>query len=219
MELPWKPLGSKLHDQALGAGHVGSVNRLRRARPEETPMIWTTDAAGQTTYICQEWYAFTGQEPPAALGDGWADAIHPDERAIMSDAFLKACQLQCEFVLHYRLRRYDGVYVWVADAAAPSRRPGCGTFLGYLGMIRSLEPAHGGLVARAELETFRTEPATGHFAPVSKLDIIADHLLMVRAAAIGAADEMLPAIDNLLFDVARQFARGLQQGDASNNIH
>ena len=182
-------------------------------------MIWTTDAAGQTTYICQEWYAFTGREPPTGLGDGWAQAIHPDERAMMSDAFLKACQLQCEFVLRYRLRRHDGIYVWVADAAAPSRLPGCGTFLGYLGMIRSLEPAQGGLVARAELETFRAIPATGQFAPVSKLDVVADHLLMARAAAVGAADEMLPAIEDLLFDVARRLARGLQRGDARNNIH
>lgn len=182
-------------------------------------MIWTTDAAGQTTYMCQEWYAFTGQEPPAALGDGWAKAIHPDDREMMSDAFLKACHLQCEFVLQYRLRRHDGIYVWVADAAAPSRLPGCGTFLGYLGMIRDIEPPTSGLVARAELETFRVVPATGPFSPVSKLDMVADHLLMAQAAAVGAADEMLPAIEALLFDVGRRLARGLERGDASANIH
>jgi hypothetical protein len=182
-------------------------------------MIWTTDAAGQTTYMCQEWYAFTGREPPAGLGEGWAQSIHPDERAMMSDAFLKACHLQCEFALQYRLRRHDGVYVWVNDAAAPSRLPGCGTFLGYLGMIRSIDLPHGGLVARAELETFRAVPATGQFAPVSKLDVVADHLLMARAAAVGAADEMLPAIEDMLFHVGRRLARGQEQGDASANLH
>lgn len=185
----------------------------------EAPVIWTTDAAGQTTYICQEWYAFTGREPPAGLGYGWAQAIHPDERAMMSDAFFKACRLQCEFTLQYRLRRHDGVYVWVTDAAAPSRLPGCGTFLGYLGMIRDIEHPTSGLVARAELETFRAVPATGQFAPVSKLDVVADHLLMARAAAVGAADEMLPAIEALLFDVGRRLALGLERGDASANIH
>ncbi|MCJ2103010.1 PAS domain-containing protein [Methylobacterium sp. E-046] len=182
-------------------------------------MIWTTDAAGQTTYMCQEWYAFTGQRPPAALADGWVQAIHPDERAMMGDAFLKACHLQCEFVLQYRLRRHDGTYVWVVDSAAPSRLPDAGTFLGFLGMIRRLDRPPKGLVARAELETFRAKTATGEFAPVSKLDVVANHLLMARAAAIGAADEMLPAIDSLLFDVGSRLARGLQQGDASANIH
>ena len=169
--------------------------------------------------MCQEWYAFTGQEPPAALVGGWADVIHPDEREMMNDAFLRACSLQCEFVLHYRLRRHDGAYVWVADSAAPSHLPGCGTFVGYLGMIRSLEPAQSGFVARAELQTFRAASAVGEFAPMSKLDVLADHLLMARATALGVADELLPAIDSLLFDVGSRLARGLQEGDASANIH
>ncbi|MCJ2067571.1 PAS domain-containing protein [Methylobacterium sp. J-030] len=182
-------------------------------------MIWTTDALGQTTYMCQEWYAFTGQEPPAALGGGWAKVIHPDEREMMEDAFLKACSLQSEFVLHYRLRRHDGTYVWVSDSAAPSRLPGCGTFIGYLGMIRSLEPAQIGLIARAELQKFRAAPAVGEFAPMSKLDVLADHLLMARATALGVADELLPVIDSLLFDVGTRLVRGLQHGDASSNIH
>lgn len=183
------------------------------------PMIWTTDAVGQATYLCPEWYAFTGQVPAAALGRGWTEAVHPDERSLMGDAFLKACKLECEFVLQYRLRRHDGLFVWVTDAAAPSRLPGGGLFLGYLGMVRQIEAPMNGLVARAELQTFRAAPATGEFAPVSKLDRVADHLLMVRAAAIGAADEMLPAIDSLLFDVGCRLARRLQRGDASANIH
>ena len=182
-------------------------------------MIWTTNAAGETTYMCQEWYAFTGQETPAALGGGWAKVIHPDEREMMEDAFLKACSLQCEFVLHYRLRRHDGTYVWVVDSAAPSRLPDAGTFLGFLGMIRRLERPLKGLVARAELETFRAKAATGEFAPMSKLDVVADHLLIARAAVIGVADDMLPAIDGLLFDVGCRLAGALEQGDASANIH
>ena len=182
-------------------------------------MIWTTDATGLATYLCPEWHAFTGQAPAAVLGLGWTEAIHPDERDLMGDAFLKACKLECEFVLQYRLRRHDGVYVWVTDAAAPSRLPSGGLFLGYLGMVTRIEGSMSGLVARAELQTFRAAPATGEFAPVSKLDMVADHLLAARAAAIGTADEMLPAIDSLLFDVGCQLARRLQQGDMSANIH
>jgi hypothetical protein len=86
-------------------------------------------------------------------------------------------------------------------------------------MIRGVEPPHSGLVARAELETFRTAPASNQFAPVSKLDVVADHLLMAHAAAVGAADEMLSAIEDLLFHVGRRLARGQEQGDVSANIH
>jgi PAS domain S-box-containing protein len=182
-------------------------------------MIWTADVMGQVTYICPEWYAFTGQEASAALGQGWTEAVHPDERELMNSTFLAACQLQCEFVLQYRLRRNDGAYVWVIGSAAPSRLPSQGTFLGFLDMVRPVEAPQIGLIARAELETFQAAVAAGEFAPASKLDLVADHLLMARAAALGAADELLPAIEDLLFEVGCLLARGLEQKDVSTNIH
>lgn len=182
-------------------------------------MIWTTDAAGQTTYLCPEWYAFTGQGPSAGLGHGWAEAVHPDERDLVGHAFLQACKIECAFVLQYRLRRHDGTYVWVTDAAAPSRMPGEGLFLGFLGMVRRIEAPVDGVVARAELETFRAAPATGEFAPVSKLDMVADHLLLARAAAVGATDDLIPTFDALLFEVGRRLAQGMMDETGRFNVH
>jgi len=182
-------------------------------------MSWTTDAAGQATYLCPEWYAFTGQAPSAALGSGWTEAIHPDERDLMGDAFLKACKLECEFVLQYRLRRHDGTYVWVTDAAAPSCPPGESLFLGFLGTVRRIRAPMSGLVARAELQTFRAAPATGEFAPVSKLDVVADHLLMARAAALSAADDLMPAFDALLFEVGLRLAQTMKDATGRLNVH
>jgi PAS domain S-box-containing protein len=182
-------------------------------------MIWMTDAAGQATYLCPEWYAFTGQAPAAGLGCGWTAAIHPDERSLIADAFLKACKLECEFVLQYRLRRHDGTYAWVTDAAAPSRLPGEGLFLGFLGMVRPIEGPIRGLVARAELQTFRAAPAAGEFAPASKLDMVAHHLLMARAAALGATDDLMLAFDALLFEVGRRLAQGMTDETGYLNVH
>lgn len=182
-------------------------------------MIWMTDAAGQATYLCQEWYAFTGQTLAAALGPGWTEAIHPDERELMSDAFLKACKLECEFVLQYRLRRHDGTYVWVTDAATPSHPPGESLFLGFLGMVRPIEAPATGLIARAELQIFRAAPAIGEFAPASKLDMVADHLLMARAAALGATVDLVPAFDALLFEVGRRLAQSMTDETGRLNVH
>ena len=185
----------------------------------ESPMIWTTDATGQATYLCPEWYAFTGQAPSGGLGSGWTEAIHPEERELMGGAFREACKLECEFVLQYRLRRHDGTYVWVTDAAAPSHLPGKGLFLGFLGMVNPLEAPTRGLVARAELQTFYAPPTTGEFAPVSKLDMVADHLLMARAAAIGATDDLVPMFDALLFKIGQRLAQGMKDETGRLNIH
>ncbi len=87
-------------------------------------MIWMSDAHGHTTYMCAEWYAFTGLKVPAALGSGWASAIHPEDQLLMQEVFQQACETRCQFALQYRLRRHDGTYVWVTDSAAPVRRHG-----------------------------------------------------------------------------------------------
>ena len=40
----------------------------------------TTDATGRCTYLDERWRGFTGQDPSEALGYGWLDVLHPDDR-------------------------------------------------------------------------------------------------------------------------------------------
>ncbi|WP_331327193.1 PAS domain-containing protein [Methylobacterium fujisawaense] len=182
-------------------------------------MIWLTDPSGQTIYMGPEWYALTGLQLSETLGKGWTAAIHPDERALICDAIAQACTLQCEYVLQFRLKRTDGVYIWVVDAAAPSFLPGSGKLLGFLGMIDQLVPQHAALIANAELKMFRNVPAVGDLAPQTKLELIADHILAARAAALEAAKDLLPAIDALLFVIGRSIAQSEDQSAQSDSIH
>lgn len=183
-------------------------------------MIWVTDAEGRTTYMCAEWYVVTGLRQPAALGSGWADVIHPDDRDLMVGTFRQACAARCEFALQYRLRRRDGTYVWVSDSAAPSWLPKRRGFLGFLGQITRVEPQRPGLIATAELETFAAAPSADAFAPVTALDALAEHVLVARALALGGAGEhLLPMIDGLLFAVGRDLARQQDADDVSGNFH
>ena len=182
-------------------------------------MIWVTDAEGLTTYICPEWYVFTGLEAPAGLGFGWTAAIHPDERTLMEATFQQACAARCEFALQYRLRRRDGTYVWVSDSAAPAWLPKQMAFLGFLGQISRVEPLRRGMIARAELERFEAAASVGAFAPVTTLDAIAHHILMARALATGGAGQLMPLIDDLLFVLGRDLAQQEIRPDGSGNIH
>ena len=97
-------------------------------------MIWVTEPDGRCSYLSETWYAFTGQSPQEALGFGWVDAIHPEDRPGAERALLDAHASRASFRVDYRLRRHDGVYRWTMDAAAPRFGPD-GAFVGYIGSV------------------------------------------------------------------------------------
>jgi PAS domain S-box-containing protein len=114
-----------------------SEQRFRNMADNAPVMIWVTDAEGECTYLNRQWYDFTGQSESQALGRGWLDAVHRDDRARADAAFAEATEQGLAFRLDYRLRRRDGVYRWAVDAAAP-RRSGDGRFLGYIGSVMDM---------------------------------------------------------------------------------
>jgi PAS domain S-box-containing protein len=105
-----------------------------RAPGIEVPILWVSEPTGECSFLSDSWYEFTGFAPGAGLGDGWADAIHADDRAAAYDGFVRAAHERGPVRLEYRLRRQDGSYRWVLDAAA-ARFDTDGAFRGYLGFI------------------------------------------------------------------------------------
>jgi PAS domain S-box-containing protein len=83
-------------------------------------------------YFNERWLEFTGRRLEEELGWGWADRVHPDERAAVMAEYEAAFAERRRFDLEYRLRRADGEYRWVLDTATP-RFGGDGAFLGYVG--------------------------------------------------------------------------------------
>jgi PAS domain S-box-containing protein len=111
-----------------------SEARFRNLADHAPVMVWVTEPDGACTYLSRSWYEFTGQAPAAALGFGWLDAVHPDDRSWSGEIFRSATVNQQAFRLEYRLRRADGAYRWAIDAAAP-RFGDDGAFLGHVGSV------------------------------------------------------------------------------------
>ncbi|SFT23491.1 PAS domain S-box protein [Methylobacterium sp. yr668] len=110
-----------------------------RAMADDAPvMTWITDETGACIYLNRRWYEFTGQAEAEALGLGWLDAIHPDDRAHSEQVFLAANADRASFRLEYRLRDGDGRYRWALDAASP-RFASDGAFLGYFGSVIDID--------------------------------------------------------------------------------
>lgn len=108
--------------------------RLRAFTDTAPAMLWVTEADGRCTHLSLGWYAFTGQQEHEALGFGWLDVVHPDDRERTRTAFTTANAARAPFELEHRIRRVDGEYRWVIDAGRP-RTGEDGAFSGYVGSV------------------------------------------------------------------------------------
>ena len=112
--------------------------RFRNMADHSPLMMWVTNARAECIYLNRSWYEFTGQDETGALGFGWLDAVHPDDRGWSGETFRKANARQEPFRLEYRLRDRDGQYRWAIDAASPRFGPG-GEFLGYISSVLDID--------------------------------------------------------------------------------
>ena len=111
-----------------------SEARFRHMADTAPVMVWMTDDHGSCIYFNKSWYDFTGQTAESALGAGWRNAVHADDREQVRATYLAAAEKREPLRLEYRMRRKDGEYRWTIDAAAP-RFGASGEFLGYIGSV------------------------------------------------------------------------------------
>jgi PAS domain S-box-containing protein len=101
-------------------------------------MIWVTDPTGHCIHLNKRWYEFTGQKPGSGEGYGWLDAVHPGDRPLAEQSFVSANAERRDYRVDFRLRRADGIYRWVIDAAAARFTEG-GEYLGYVGSVIDID--------------------------------------------------------------------------------
>jgi PAS domain S-box-containing protein len=115
---------------------VATVNAMLRAREVEeavreneerfralvagtAQIVWTTPPDGEFDRAQPGWTAFTGQPLDALRGTGWLDAVHPEDRERVRQAWERALAARSRYAVEYRLRRHDGEYRYMAATAVP----------------------------------------------------------------------------------------------------
>jgi len=111
-----------------------SETRLRTVLAASPVGIYITDPVGNCTYVNPAWCAIAGIAADAAAGTGWVTAVHPDDRAVVSERWYSAARAHVPFTSEHRFRHHDGREVWTSVTTAEIVEHG--VLLGYVGMVR-----------------------------------------------------------------------------------
>lgn len=85
-------------------------------------MAWHCAANGDLIEANRRWYDYTGQTPDEACGNGWMQALHPDDRTRVARTVKDDVSGGIIYETEYRLRRAsDGRYRWHLARALPVR--------------------------------------------------------------------------------------------------
>ncbi|MEK4033629.1 PAS domain S-box protein [Methylocystis sp. IM3] len=101
---------------------------------------WMAEGDAGWVFVDPAWLTFTGQSQEAALGFGWLEAIHPDDRAATAHEWRRAWATRAPFTLRLRLRRSDGAYRPALAVGTP-RVETDGRCLGLIGSVREIDAA------------------------------------------------------------------------------
>jgi len=90
-----------------------SEERYRSLAMATAQLVWTMDGQGKPITVI-DWMAYTGQSFEEAT-DNWESAIHPDDRPITAQAWMRAVETKTLYEVEHRLRAADGSYrhFWV----------------------------------------------------------------------------------------------------------
>jgi PAS domain S-box-containing protein len=102
--------------------------------------IFETLANGVTTYVNETWLEFTGLSFAEALGDGWLQAVHPDDREKLIKGWHVDTDKEEESLSEYRLVDKKGKIRWVNGRAIPVMNYE-GVVTGYIGTISDVTEA------------------------------------------------------------------------------
>jgi PAS domain S-box-containing protein len=103
---------------------------------ELNPQVtWTALPDGKLNRVAGRWEAWTGV---SGLGDGWSDAIHPEDRDPSFEAWATSVASGEPYDVEHRVRQRDGSYRWARSRAYP-RRDGEGRICLWYGSTEDID--------------------------------------------------------------------------------
>ncbi|MFL5785199.1 MAG: ATP-binding protein [Bacteriovoracaceae bacterium] len=110
----------KTYAQALDKLEIKSLRRYQYLADAIPQIVFRLLPSGQYEYFNKVWFEYTGQEPSTSSGDGWKNAIHPDDLHYLLALFQPhvshgVVDLEC------RIKRNDNCWRWHLIRIEPER--------------------------------------------------------------------------------------------------
>ena len=99
--------------------------------------IFQTDEAGNCLFVNPRWRSLTGLNLAQAQGQGWTEAIHPEDRDRVFTEWEQATQENREFALEYRFQTPESKVNWVFGRAL-AIYDDRGLLTGYFGIVTDI---------------------------------------------------------------------------------
>ena len=97
-----------------------SAEQRFRELLDATPiMVWMSGTDAVCTFFNRAWLEFRGRTLEEELGSGWTEGLHPDDRDLCLETYLKAFAARAPFRLQYRVQRAGGAYAWIENSGTP----------------------------------------------------------------------------------------------------
>ncbi len=133
---------------------LAASERLYTSLAEVSPVaIYRNDVDGNCTYVNERWCLMTGLSAEQGQGNGWIEALHPDDCAGLAAEWGQAVAKGEPLRAESRYLRPDGTVVWVYLQIAPELDED-GNILGYVGTATDITALKQAELALQESQQF-----------------------------------------------------------------
>jgi PAS domain S-box-containing protein len=157
-----------------------------RSLCEASPVgIFQTDVMGRCSYTNARWQQFAGLTFHQSLGEGWTNAIHPDDREAVFTKWNQCISEGREFEQQFRFLTPQGQVCWVHARAAAIRNE-LGEIVGYVGTDEDISEAKLAEVVRqdgARKLIEMSQALSNAVEGISRLDVEGKYLSLNEAYA------------------------------------
>jgi PAS domain S-box-containing protein len=133
-----------------------SEQRFRTLTAHAPVGIFQTDRDGNCSFVNECWCKMAGLSPDEARGQGWARALHPDDRERVFQEWYTAAEQGLPFASEYRFRTPQGKVTWLQGRAV-ALCDETGQVGGYIGTLTDITERREAVEALQEADRRKDE--------------------------------------------------------------
>ena len=162
--------------------------KLFRTMAHKAPiMMWMAGRDAACTFFNSVWLDFTGRSLEQAIGQGWAEGVHPEDLQASLATYFAAFDAREDLEMEFRMLRRDHQYRWVLNKGTPLY-DSHGGFAGYICSCLDITDRKGAEVA------LRKAKETAESAAFAKSQFLANMSHEIRTpmtSVLGYAELLL----------------------------